>query len=88
MKDTYIVTVAIKKENRKKIKEIVEKMIKLKVAENKNEAINILISYGIEKMEEKIKEEEKINELAEKWIKEGFPFKKLDTKDLREERYE
>jgi len=88
MKDTYIITVAIKKENRKKIKEIIERMIKLKVAKNKNEAINLLISYGIEKMEEKIKEEEKISELVEKWIKEGFPFKKLETKDLRKERYE
>ncbi len=86
MKDTYIITVAIRKENRKKIK--IEKMIKLKIAKNKNEAINLLISYGIEKMEEKIKEEEKVNELVEKWIKEGFPFKKLDTKNLREERYE
>jgi hypothetical protein len=42
----------------------------------------------MEKEREKMKEEEKINELVEKWIKEGFPFKKLETKDLRKERYE
>jgi len=55
---------------------------------NKSKAINLSISYRMEKEREKMKKEEKINELVEKWIKEGFPFKKLETKDLRKERYE
>ncbi|WP_256445541.1 hypothetical protein [Acidianus sp. HS-5] len=36
----------------------------------------------------RIREEEEIMVLVNKWLKEGYPYKKLDTSDLREERYE
>ncbi len=78
-------TVTIKVD--REIAELIKKMISLGIAKSKNEAVNMLIEYGRAEMERRVKEEEEVKKLAEKWLKEGFPYKKLDTSDLREERY-
>lgn len=79
------ITITIKVD--RSIAELIEKMIKLGIAKSKNEAVNLLIEYGKPEIEKKIREEEKVEELVNKWLKEGFPYKHLDTSDLREERY-
>ncbi|QPG49164.1 VapB-type antitoxin [Saccharolobus solfataricus] len=61
-------------------------MISLGIAKTKNEAVNLLIEYGRNEIEKWINKEEKVEELINKWLKDGFPYKGLDTSDLREER--
>ncbi|MEM0374537.1 MAG: hypothetical protein QXL96_10575 [Ignisphaera sp.] len=70
----------------KRIAELIEKMISLGIAKTKNEAVNLLIEYGRNEVEKWIEKEEKVKELVDKWLKDGFPYKGLDTSDLREER--
>ena len=70
----------------KRIAELIEKMISLGIAKTKNEAVNLLIEYGRNEIEKWINKEEKVEELINKWLKDGFPYKGLDTSDLREER--
>ncbi|ACP54920.1 VapB-type antitoxin [Saccharolobus solfataricus] len=70
----------------KRISELIEKMISLGIAKTKNEAVNLLIEYGRNEIEKWINKEEKVEELINKWLKDGFPYKGLDTSDLREER--
>jgi hypothetical protein len=70
----------------KRIAELIEKMISLGIAKTKNEAVNLLIEYGRNEVEKWIEKEEKVEELVNKWLKDGFPYKGLDTSDLREER--
>ncbi|ACP34733.1 conserved hypothetical protein [Sulfolobus islandicus Y.G.57.14] len=70
----------------KRISELIEKMISLGIAKTKNEAVNLLIEYGRNEIEKWITKEEKVEELINKWLKDGFPYKGLDTSDLREER--
>ncbi|MDT7862706.1 MAG: VapB-type antitoxin [Saccharolobus sp.] len=70
----------------KRIAELIEKMISLGIAKTKNEAVNLLIEYGRNEIEKWIEKEEKVEELVNKWLKDGFPYKGLDTSDLREER--
>ena len=70
----------------KRIAELIEKMISLGIAKTKNEAVNLLIEYGRNEIEKWITKEEKVEELINKWLKDGFPYKGLDTSDLREER--
>ncbi|MFP3202740.1 MAG: VapB-type antitoxin [Sulfolobaceae archaeon] len=72
----------------KRIEELISKMIKLGIAKSKNEAVNLLIEYGRAEIERKIREEEEVQKLVDKWLKEGFPYEGLDTSDLREERNE
>jgi len=72
----------------KRIEELISKMIKLGIAKSKNEAVNLLIEYGRAEIERKIREEEEVQKLVDKWLKEGFPYEGLDTSDLREERKE
>ncbi|PVU69825.1 VapB-type antitoxin [Sulfolobus sp. SCGC AB-777_L09] len=72
----------------KRIEELISKMIKLGIAKSKNEAVNLLIEYGRAEIERKITEEEEVQKLVDKWLKEGFPYEGLDTSDLREERNE
>ncbi|AAK42893.1 VapB-type antitoxin [Saccharolobus solfataricus] len=78
-------TVTIKVD--KEIAELIKKMISLGIAKSKNEAVNMLIEYGRAEIERRVKEEEEVKKLVEKWLQEGFPYKNLDTSDLREERY-
>jgi hypothetical protein len=78
------VVITIKVE--KRIAELIDKMIKLRIARTKNEAVNLLIEYGRSEIEKRIEKEEKVEELVNKWLNEGFPYKGLDTSDLREER--
>ncbi|ADB86595.1 hypothetical protein [Saccharolobus islandicus] len=70
----------------KRISELIEKMISLGIAKTKNEAVNLLIEYGRNEIEKWITKEEKVEELINKWLKDGFTYKGLDTSDLREER--
>ena len=70
----------------KRIAELIEKMISLGIAKTKNEAVNLLIEYGRNEIEKWIEKEEKVEELVNKWLKDSFPYKGLDTSDLREER--
>ncbi|ACP37730.1 hypothetical protein [Saccharolobus islandicus] len=70
----------------KRISELIEKMISLGIAKTKNEAVNLLIEYGRNEIEKWINKEEKVEELINKWLKDGFPYKGIDTSDLREER--
>ena len=72
----------------KRVEELISKMIKLGIAKSKNEAVNLLIEYGRAEIERKIREEEEVQKLVDKWLKEGFPYEGLDTSDLREERNE
>ncbi|MEJ2776099.1 VapB-type antitoxin [Sulfolobaceae archaeon RB850M] len=81
-----MVTITIKVD--KRIEELISKMIKLGIAKSKNEAVNLLIEYGRAEIERKIREEEEVQKLVDKWLKEGFPYEGLDTSDLREERNE
>jgi len=70
----------------KRIAELIEKMISLGIAKTKNEAVNLLIEHGRNEVETWIEKEEKVEELVNKWLKDSFPYKGLDTSDLREER--
>ncbi|BDB99808.1 VapB-type antitoxin [Saccharolobus caldissimus] len=70
----------------KRIAELIEKMIRLGIAKTKNEAVNLLIEHGRSEIEKWVEKEEKVEELVNKWLKEGFPYKGLNTSDLREER--
>jgi len=70
----------------KQIAELIEKMISLGIAKTKNETVNLLIEQGRNEVETWIEKEEKVEELVNKWLKDSFPYKGLDTSDLREER--
>jgi len=69
----------------KKVIEIIEEMIKLSIARNRNHAFNIVIEAGIPKVMKLIKHKKKVNELIEKFLQEGLPYEKLPTtKDVEE----
>ncbi|BDC17715.1 hypothetical protein HS5_06050 [Acidianus sp. HS-5] len=80
-----MVTITIKLNE--EIARLIDKMIELGIARSKNEAVNMLIEYGKAVVEKRVKEQEEVLMLVNKWLKEGFPYKGLDTSDLREERY-
>ena len=80
------VAVTITVKVNEEIAKLIEKMIELGLAKSKNEAVNMLIEYGRTEIEKMVKEQEEALKLAEKWLKEGFPYKGLDTSDLRVER--
>jgi DNA helicase TIP49 (TBP-interacting protein) len=65
--------------------ELAEEMVKLGIARSRNEAFNILISYGIGKAQEEVRKK-RVNELVEKWLKEGVPFKLPTSEDVLSER--
>jgi predicted nucleic acid-binding protein len=69
----------------KRTEKLISKMIELGIAKSKNEAVNLLIKYGRAETERKIREEEEVQRLVDKWLEEGFPYEGLDTSDLREE---
>ncbi|QIW22859.1 VapB-type antitoxin [Sulfolobus sp. S-194] len=79
-----VITIKVNEE----IAKLIEKMIELGIARSKNEAVNLLIEYGRAEIEKKIREQEEVIRLADEWLKSGFPYKRLNTSDLREERYE
>ncbi|GAA5418473.1 hypothetical protein [Sulfurisphaera tokodaii] len=79
-----VITIKVNEE----IAKLIEKMIKLGIARSKNEAVNLLIEYGRVEIEKKIREQEEVMRLVDEWFKNGFPYKRLNTSDLREERYE
>jgi len=77
-----IVTLKVKDE----YYEIAEKMVEMGIAKSRNEAFNIIIAYGVSKAKEELRKEEKIEELTEKWLKEGIPFELPTSEDLLRER--
>jgi hypothetical protein len=76
-------TITIKAD--KRIEKLISKMIELGIAKSKNEAGSLLIEYGRTETERKIREEEEVQRLVDKWLEEGFPYEGLDASDLREE---
>jgi hypothetical protein len=67
-------------------KELIRRTVELGIAKSRDEAVDLLEEYGRAEVERRIKEEEEVQKLVEKWLKEGFPYEGLDTSDLREER--
>ncbi|MGC9105590.1 MAG: VapB-type antitoxin [Thermoprotei archaeon] len=66
--------------------QLAEEMVKLGIARSRNEAFNILISYGIDKAREEVRKKKRVNELVEKWLKEGVPFELPTSEDVLRER--
>jgi hypothetical protein len=66
--------------------ELIRRMVELGMAKSRDEAVDLLVEYGRAEVERRIKEEEEVQKLVEKWLKEGFPYEGLNTSDLREER--
>ncbi|ACP37993.1 hypothetical protein [Saccharolobus islandicus] len=77
-----IVTLKVKDE----YYEIAEKMVEVGLAKSKNEAFNLLISYGIDKVKEQIQRKERVKELTEKWLKEGLPYELPTSEDVISDR--
>ena len=77
-----IVTLKVKDE----YYEIAEKMVEMGIAKSRNEAFNIIISYGVDKAKEELEKKKKIKELTEKWLKEGLPFELPTSEYLLRER--
>ncbi|WP_238026316.1 MULTISPECIES: VapB-type antitoxin [Metallosphaera] len=71
---------------RREVANLINKLLELGIAKTKNEAVNLLIEYGKAEIERKLREEEEVRKLVDKWLREGFPYEGLDTSDLREER--
>ncbi|BBD72746.1 hypothetical protein HS1genome_1135 [Sulfodiicoccus acidiphilus] len=65
-----VVTIKVKDE----YYDVAEEMVKVGLAKSKNEAFNLIISYGVGRVVEQIKRRKRIEELTEKWLKEGLPF--------------
>jgi hypothetical protein len=61
-------------------------MIEVGLAKSKNEAFNLFISYGIEKAKDRIKKEERVKELTEKWLKESLPYELPTSEDVINDR--
>jgi len=76
-------TVTIKVNQR--VVEIVEKMIELGIARSRNHAYNIIIEAGLPKALELIERKKKVNELIDKFMREGLPYQVLPTVDDVEE---
>ncbi|WP_369610538.1 VapB-type antitoxin [Sulfurisphaera javensis] len=64
------VTIKVKKE----IAKLIDRLVELNIAKSKNEAVNLLIEYGRTEIERRIKEEEEVRNLVNKWLKECFPY--------------
>jgi hypothetical protein len=65
---------------------IAEEMVRLGLAKSKNEAFNLILFYGISKAAEEIQRKKRVEELTEKWLKEGLPFKLPTSLDVISER--
>ncbi|MBB5254628.1 VapB-type antitoxin [Sulfurisphaera ohwakuensis] len=65
--------------------ELAEQMVEIGIAKSRNEAFNLILSYGVSKAREELKKS-KIKELTEKWLKEGLPFNLPTSEDLLRER--
>ncbi|MEM1645245.1 MAG: hypothetical protein QXL96_05165 [Ignisphaera sp.] len=61
-------------------------MVKLGLAKSRNEAFNLMISYGVSKVIEEIERKKKVKELTEKWLKEGLPFELPTSNDVISDR--
>ncbi|MFP3203755.1 MAG: VapB-type antitoxin [Sulfolobus sp.] len=77
-----IVTIKVKDE----YYEIAEQMVEMGLAKSKNEAFNLIMSYGINKAVEEIERKKKVKELTEKWLKEGLPFELPTPNDVISDR--
>ncbi|QXJ35463.1 VapB-type antitoxin [Saccharolobus shibatae] len=60
--------------------------MELGLARLRNEAFNLIISYGVSKAIEEIERKKKVNELTEKWLKEGVPFDLPTSNDVIRDR--
>ncbi|ARM76694.1 VapB-type antitoxin [Acidianus manzaensis] len=67
------VTIKVKDE----IFEIAEEMVKEGIASSRNEAFNIIMEIGLNEAKKRLEKKKKIDELVNKWLKEGLP-KDLD----------
>jgi hypothetical protein len=65
---------------------IAEEMVRLGLAKSKNEAFNMILSYGIGKVREDIQRKKRVEELTQRWLKEGLPFKLPTSLDAISER--
>jgi hypothetical protein len=61
-------------------------MVRLGLAKSKNEAFNMILSYGIGKVREDIQRKKRVEELTQRWLKEGLPFKLPTSLDAISER--
>ncbi|AAY79738.1 hypothetical protein [Sulfolobus acidocaldarius] len=55
------------------INEVAEEMIRLGIARSKNEAFNIMIRKGLNEVKRIVDKRKKVNELVERWQREGLP---------------
>ncbi|AKA74638.1 VapB-type antitoxin [Saccharolobus solfataricus] len=77
-----IVTIKVKDE----YYSIAEQMVELGIVKSKNEAFNLIISYGLSKAMEEIERKKKVKELTEKWLKEGLLFDLPTSNDVIRDR--
>jgi hypothetical protein len=78
-------TVTIKVDE--EIARLVEEMIRLGIADNKNQAYNMLIKAGLEKIREIVEHEKRVEALVNEFLEKGLPYKKLPrVKDVYEAR--
>jgi len=77
------VTIKVKEE----VAEVVEEMVKLGIARSRNHAYNIIIEAGLPKVLELIEHRRKVRELADRFLREGLPYRDLPTvRDVEEVR--
>ena len=52
-------------------------MIRLGIADDENQAYNMLIGAGLDKIKELVEREKRVEELVEKFLEKGLPCKRL-----------
>ena len=52
-------------------------MIRLGIADDENQAYNMLIEAGLNEIKELVEHEKRVEELVEKFLEKGLPYKKL-----------
>ncbi|MET1159474.1 MAG: VapB-type antitoxin [Thermoprotei archaeon] len=62
---------------REEVAKLVEEMIKLGIADNRNQAYNMLIEAGLEKIRGIVEYEKRVEALVNEFLEKGIPFKKL-----------
>ncbi len=78
-------TVTIKVSQR--VVRIVEDMVRLGIARSRNHAYNMIIEAGLPKVMELIERKRRVEELTEKFLREGLPYRELPTvEDVEEAR--
>ncbi len=72
---SYTATIKVKKE----VAVVVDEMIKLGIAKNKNQAYNMLIEAGLPKIKALIERKRRVRELVNEFLDKGLPYEKLPT---------